>query len=216
MLQQMLRGSRDIMLHPAVDTFEAHERGRLGWALLYVTIGATIAAALGWLTFVIQQPFLERQFAVLQAEVARLEQQVGYDLPIEQFFAPSSAATPIASNVIGTLVGFLVYLGIIFLLGKALGGSGTFGELAYDLALFWVPITVISALLNVFSIGVFSCFTAPIVVFVTFYGFYLTFLSVRAGMNLPPGRALVLLAIPLLLFLSAFCGLVVLIVAFSR
>jgi hypothetical protein len=215
-LAEMVRSSRAVMLRPSVATFEEYERDQLGWALVYVMIGATIAAVLGWLAFVIHRPFLERQFSVLQSEVSQLEQRFGRDLPIEEFFVPSTAATPIVSNVIGTLIGFLVYLGILFLLGRALGGSGRFGELAYDFSLFWVPITVISAVINVFSIGFFSCFTAPLAVFVTFYGFYLTFLSVQSGLNLTPRKALGLIAIPLLLFVLFFCSLIVLVLSFSN
>lgn len=215
MLNTMLNSSRVVVTRPTVASFEAHERDALGWALLYVTLGATITAALGWLAHLIQRPFLERQYAVLFAELAKIEAATGQDLAFEQLFAPRNPGIPIVSNVLLTLIGFLTYLAIVFLLGRALGGSGRLGELAYNLALFWVPVSVASAIVNAFSIGFFSCLTAPVAIFVTFYGLYLTYLSVQSGMNLPARKALTLVLIPALLWLLALCSLALIILAFA-
>ncbi|WP_129670500.1 YIP1 family protein [Candidatus Chloroploca sp. Khr17] len=215
MLNTMLRGSWAVVVRPAVANFEEHERNAFGWALLYVMFGATITATLGWLAFLVQRPFLERQYATLFAELAKIEALTGQDLAFEQLFAPADPGIPIVSNILVTLIGFLTYLGIVFLLGRALGGTGRLGELAYDLALFWVPVSVVSALINVFSIGFFSCLTAPVAVGVTYYGLYLTYLSVQAGMNLSARKALTLVLIPALLWLVAFCSLALLILAFA-
>lgn len=210
MLTEMLRGSRAVMLRPSVATFEAHERDRLGWALIYIAIGATITALLGVLSFWVHRPFAADQYAAIAAELTEFERAIGIDLPVEEMLFPTDAAAPVLSNVIGTVVGFMVYLSIVFLLGRGLGGTGTYGELAYDLALFWVPISVLSATIDIFSISFFACLTAPLAVLVTLYGFVLTFLSVQAGMNLAPGRALAVILIPALLLLLFACGLFVL------
>lgn len=215
MLNAMLRGSWAIVLRPAVANFEEHERNAFGWALLYVALGATLTAVIGWLAHLIQAPFLERQYAVLFAELAKVEAATGQDLAFEQLFTPASPGIPIISNVLLTLVGFLTYLGIVFLLGRALGGTGRLGELAYDLALFWVPVSVVSAVINALSIGFFSCLTAPVAIGVTIYGLYLTYLSVQSGMNLPARKALTLVLIPALLWLATFCTLALIIVAFA-
>lgn len=215
MLQAMLRGSWAVVSRPAAANFEEHERDSFGWALLYVTLGATLTATLGWLSFLIQRPFLERQYAVLAVEFAKIEAQTGQDLPFELLFAPGNPGIPVVSNVLGTLIGFLTYIGIVFLVGRTLGGSGTIGELAYDIALFWVPVSVTSAVINVFSIGFFACLTAPLAIFVTVYGLYLTYLSVQSGMNLPPNRALILVLVPALLWLLTVCSLIGLLFAFA-
>lgn len=215
MLHAMLRGSWAVVTRPAVANFEEHERDALGWALLYVTLGATITATLGWLAFLVQRPFLERQYAMLFAELAKIEAATGQDLAFEQFFTPSTPGLPVVSNVLGTLVGFMTYLGIVYLLGRSLGGTGRFGELAYDLALFWVPVSVASAVVNALSIGFFSCLTAPVAIFVTLYGLYLTYLSVQSGMNLPARRAVTLVLLPALLWLLAFCSLGLIVLAFA-
>ena len=213
MLKTMLRGSWEIMLRPSVVNFEDHERNALGWALLYVALGALITALIGWLAFPIQQPFLERQYTSLSDEFARVSADVGQELPFETLAAPEDVEIPVIGNALSTLMGFLVYLGIIFVLGRALGGTGKIGELAYDISLFWVPVSVVSAVISAFSIGLFSCLTAPVIIFVTAYGFYLTFLSVQAGMNLLPNKALILILIPALLWLFIICVVVLLFAA---
>ncbi len=215
MLTTMLRSSWAVIARPSVANFEEHERNQFGWALLYVTLGATVTALLGGLAFLIQRPFLERQYADLFAEFVRIEVSLGQDLPYERIFLPADAGNPILTNVLNTLFGFLVYLLIVFLLGKALGGSGKLGELAYDIALFWVPISVAAALVNVFSLGLFACFTAPLAILITFYGFYLTYLSVQSGLNLSARKALTLVLIPALLWLLAICSLIAILIALA-
>lgn len=205
MLKTMIRGSRAVLLQPSVASFEAQEQRKLGWALLYVLIGATLTAALGWLTFLIQQPFREQQAAALAAYFADLEARIGGRLPYELLLTPRDPGIPVLTNLLNTMLGFLLYLGFVYLLGRLLGGSGKLGELAYDIALFWVPVALVGAAVNLFSFGWFSCLTAPLAVFVTCYGLYLTYLGVQSGMNLPPRRAMVVVLIPLLFYLSLFC-----------
>ncbi|MCX7790949.1 MAG: YIP1 family protein [Chloroflexaceae bacterium] len=215
MLMTMIRGSRAVLLRPSVATFEAHEQRRLGWALLYVLIGATITAILGWLTFLIQRPFLERQAATVAAYFAGLEARLGRDLPYETLLRPWEPGIPVLGNLLHTMIGFLLYLVIVYLLGRLLGGDGKFGELAYDIALFWAPVAIVGAVVNLFSFGWFSCLTAPLAIFVTFYGLYLTYLGVQSGLNLPPRRALVVVLIPALFYLSLFCLLIAAFVALT-
>lgn len=215
MLIEMLRSSRAVLLQPSVATFEAHEQRELGWALLYVLIGAAITAVLGWVTFFVQQPFLARQRATLEAYFADLEARLGRDLPFEVFLAARSPGIPVLGSLMNTMVGFLIYLGVVYLLGRLLGGKGRLGELAYDIALFWMPIAIAGALINLFSIGWFSCLTAPLAIGVTGLGFYLTYLSVQAGMNLPPRRALVVVIIPALVPLLLFCLVIAIFIALA-
>lgn len=64
------------------------------------------------------------------------------------------------------------------------GGTGAFGELAYDLSLFGAPLTVIGAILSLVPLLNFAAF------FVLWaYSLYLTYLGIQAGMNLPASKA---------------------------
>ncbi|MGQ9928265.1 MAG: YIP1 family protein [Chloroflexaceae bacterium] len=146
---------------------------------------------------------------------ADLEARLGRDLPFEVFLAARSPGIPVLGSLMNTMVGFLIYLGVVYLLGRLLGGKGHLGELAYDIALFWMPIAIAGALINLFSIGWFSCLTAPLAIGVTGLGFYLTYLSVQAGMNLPPRRALVVVIIPALVPLLLFCLVIAIFIALA-
>jgi len=53
----------------------------------------------------------------------------------------------------GTLIGFFIFLGIVYLIGRAFGGTGNFGELAFDMSLFWAPLMVVRALISIIAIG---------------------------------------------------------------
>ena len=46
MFQQMLNGSRAVLLRPSVSTFEEYERNDLSWALIYIAIAAAVTAIL--------------------------------------------------------------------------------------------------------------------------------------------------------------------------
>jgi hypothetical protein len=77
-----------------------------------------------------------------------------------------------------------------------------------------VPLSIAAALVNIFTIGMLACVTVPVRLGLWLYQLYLTFLGIRSGMNLPAGRALAVILIPvLLLLLLLFCGLVTIIVA---
>ncbi len=215
MLQQMLTGSRAVLLHPSVATFEEHERNNMGWATLYVAAGAIIAAALGWVEHTVQAPFREQQLQDLQRQFAQLESELGRSLPIEQFLVPRDASTPIVFNALSALIGFLLFVVVIYLLGRLFGGTGKIGELAYDVSLYWVPIAILTSLLNIVSIGWVSCITAPLSIMLVVYNLYLTYLSVRSGMNLTPERGLFVIILPVVLVVLLCCGLFTLVVLLS-
>jgi hypothetical protein len=205
----MLNSSRAVLLRPSVSTFEEHEQNNLGWATIYVAIGSIITAVLGAVSFLTQRA----TFNQLEQQYDDLERQLGQPIPFRDFLIPQNPIGPIISNLVGTLVVFFIFLGIIFLLGKLFGGTGSFGQLAYDVALFWTPISVISGVVSVLSVGPLACITLPITLALVGYNLYLTYLSVRAGMNLPSGKAIMVIATPLLLVFVACCALTFLLVA---
>jgi hypothetical protein len=118
--------------------------------------------------------------------------------------AMASAGGGIVGALIGaliaTIIGSLIYWGIVYGLGRAFGGTGAFGELAWDLALFSAPLSVISALLGAIPVvGGIIAFAASI------YGLYLTYLAIQSGMNLPSNKALYVILILFLIVLVIFC-----------
>lgn len=184
--QYMLNGSRAVLTNPSVSTFEEYERDDLGWAVIYVAIGAAIVAVLSVIGFSINPA-------------------AGAGLPPE--FRPTLFGA-LSSNIAGTLIGYFIWLGLVYGIGRLFGGTGKFGELAFDVSLYWAPLAIVSALIGVVPIPVLSGLAA-LAAFV--YNVYLTYLSVQSGMNLPRDKALYTILIPMAVFFLLICGLAVLI-----
>ncbi|HEU5015574.1 MAG TPA: Yip1 family protein [Roseiflexaceae bacterium] len=165
MFQQMLNASRAVLLRPSVATFEEFEKDDLGWATIYVVIAAVISAI----------------FAAIGAAV---KQETG----------PGLGGIVIGTPV-GVLIGFFIFLGIVFLLGRAFGGTGTFGQLSYDISLFYAPLLALGSLINIIAIGPLAFLTGLIGLVISIYQLYLTYLGIQSGMNLPRDKALYVILI---------------------
>lgn len=202
MFQQMLNASRAILLHPSVATFEEHERNDLTWATIYITIGTVISAILGAISFVLNRPYLEQQRRNLE------DQLNGQPLPpfANTLMGGQSLAGTLIASLFFTIIAFFIWAGLVYLLGRLFGGTGGFGELAYDIALFWAPIAVLRGLIGVISIGPIAVIGGIIGLVVGLYNIYLSWLSVQSGMNLSPGKAAAVIAIPILVITLGCCA----------
>jgi hypothetical protein len=108
----------------------------------------------------------------------------------------ASMGSAIGSGIFGTIIGLLISWGITFGLGRAFGGTGSFGELAWDFALFSAPLTVASSILGLIPfIGGIAAIALAI------YNFYLSYLAIQSGMNLPSQKALYVILIEVAIFL---------------
>jgi hypothetical protein len=187
MFQEMINGSIAVLTKPSVSTFEEHERDNLGWALIYSVIAGVINAILAGIGAALFP-------AALPQGLEGLEGFEG---------AAATGAPSIIGAVFGaiifTIIGLLIAWGITFALGRAFGGTGTFGELAYDMALFSAPTTVIGSIFGLIPIlgGI-----AGLILF--FYNLYLTYLAIQAGMNLPSNKALYVILIQFAIGLAIF------------
>lgn len=187
MFQEMINGSIAVLTKPSVSTFEEHERDNLGWALIYSVIAGVINAILAGIGAALFP-------AALPASLEGLEGLEG---------AAATGTPSIIGAVFGaiifTILGLLIAWGITFALGRAFGGTGTFGELAYDMALFSAPTTVIGSIFGLIPIlgGI-----AGLALF--FYNLYLTYLAIQAGMNLPSNKALYVILIQFAIGLAIF------------
>lgn len=209
----MLAASLAVLRSPSIETFEAHERTSALWAAVYVVLGAIPSALLAMLATVLHRPYLDAEYDPLLADLNRVVPGTAQDSAVERLLVPVDAGSAAATSLASTLLGFVVFVCVVYVLGRVLGGRGAFGELAFDVALFWAPLSVLSSLINLLSIGVLAFVAVPLGLAVGIYQLYLTFLSIRSGMNLSAGRALAVILLPVLALLVLFCVLVGLIVA---
>ena len=193
MFQEMINGSVAVLTKPSVSTFEEHEKNNLSWALIYAVIAGVINAVINAITAPLRVGQLRAQF-----EAAGMAG--------EQLDAALAAQTGggLIGGIIGalifTIIGSLIGWGIVYLLGRAFGGTGAFGELAWGLSLFSSPIAVVSTILAVIPIvGGFAAFALSL------YGLYLTYLAIQSGMNLTSQKALFVILVLFLILLGLFC-----------
>src|SRR6266496_609227 len=191
----MLNASMAVLRRPAVGTFEEYEKNNVRWATIYVAIAAVVSAILGAIAFTIQRPYIEQQLRDAQT-------QLGGQVDLTGALAGRSIVGAIFSGLLGTLVGFFIFLGLVYLIGRAFGGTGNFGELAFDMSLFWAPLMVVRALISLIAIGPLACLTGLVSFVIAIYNLYLTYLAIQSGMNLPKNKALYVILIIFGIFLA--------------
>jgi len=190
----MFNASMSVLRRPAVATFEEYEKNNLQWATIYVAIAAVVSAILGAIAFAIQRPFIAQQ-------LRDAETQLGGQIDLTGALANRSFVGAIFSGLLGTLIGFFIFLGIVYLIGRAFGGTGNFGELAFDMSLFWAPLMVVRALISIIAIGPLTFLTGLVSFAIGIYNLYLTYLAIQSGMNLPKNKALYVILIIFGIFL---------------
>jgi Yip1 domain len=95
------------------------------------------------------------------------------------FHSDVSAVPQFFSRLILTFAGFAVFTGLVYLIGKNLfKGTGTYPEVAYTFALFFVPLSIVSTLIGIIPIlGWFISWVISLVIV------YFGFLAVQSSMN---------------------------------
>ncbi len=148
-IQDMFPQSVAVLSRPSVSTFERFER-RGGTAEAYIYVA--LAALVS---------------AVIAGFFGIFHQDVN---AVAQFF----------SRLILTFVGFGVFTGLVYFIGRNLfKGTGTYPEVAYTYALFFVPISIISTIIGIIPIlGWFISWLLSLVIV------YFGYLAVQSSMNL--------------------------------
>ena len=162
-LGQMVGQSLDVLTRPGVSTFERYERG-----------GS------------VREAFL---YVLVAAAVSAV---------IAAIFAPFHHNVTFFGQLITRLIliplGFGVFTGAVYWIGKSLfGGSGSYAELAYTYALFFVPLSIVNSVLA----SLLGDVLGWLIQFLTAVALvYFGWLAVQSGMNVRnQGQAAIVLVI---------------------
>lgn len=110
------------------------------------------------------------------------------------------------ASIFFTPIGALIGVGLIQLVAKALGGTGDFEKFFYAFAAYWVPISLVNAVIG--SIPVVGCLS----VFVGIYGLVLMVFANEAAHEYETWKAVVSsIAVPLLLLIVLFACIFILV-----
>lgn len=90
------------------------------------------------------------------------------------------------SQILLTLLGFVVFVYLVYYIGTRQGGSGTLDEVAYSFALFWAPLSVLFGVLTLLLvITLVGILLVPLVALAALAAnVYFGYLAVRSSMNL--------------------------------
>ncbi|GAA0498338.1 YIP1 family protein [Deinococcus depolymerans] len=148
-VQDMFAQSTAVLTQPSPVTFERYERRGGLQSALTYVMLAAVVSAV-----------IAAVFSFLHSDVT--------------FFGQ------LFSRLIGVPVGFLMFTGAVYLIGRTLfRGTGTYPEVAYTFALFYVPISIVMTLIGVIPILGWLVSLALSLVLV-----YFGFLAVQSSMNL--------------------------------
>ncbi len=177
------------LTRPNEETFRSlagDPNGSFGRALSWIAI----TSAISYLITVSVQLLFSGLFAgpsLLEA----LEQEAGLlltgGLMVTGIFA---CGLPIV--VLISTVGMLIYSGVVQITASAFGGDGTFAEMAYALAAFTAPLTLLSGVIS--WIPWVNCLTIPLGI----YSLLLTLLAVKSVNRISWGKTIGIFTVLLL------------------
>jgi hypothetical protein len=148
-VQDMFAQSMAVLSQPSPATFERYERRGTLNAALLYVMVAAVVSAV-----------IGAFFALFHPEVTFFGQLI--------------------SRLIIIPVQFLIFTGAVYLIGKNLfKGTGTYAEVAYSFALFFVPLSVVSTLIGIIPVlGWLVSFLIGLVMI------YFGFIAAQSSMNL--------------------------------
>lgn len=115
---------------------------------------------------------------------------VGICALISGLFGLNGGAMGLLSGVLSTLLGFAVFTGLVHSVGRGQGGTGSLDQVAYTFSLFWVPLSLLGALVSLsLVITVIGIFLLPLVALgMLLLQVMFAYLAVQSSMNLRGGK----------------------------
>lgn len=91
------------------------------------------------------------------------------------------------------VVGFYLFVFLVYFIGKQQGGTGTQDEVFYTMGLFVAPIQAVTGAVG--AIPILNCLAFPVTLALGIYQIYLGYLGVRSSMNLAQTPAIITLVL---------------------
>lgn len=196
----------NVVTHPGEPVFEA-ERQRpeatLSTALIWMAIAAVISGIAALIS-----GFMFRNSVRSMGGVSGILSQLNLPTELTSQIDPTAldvvARTQSTGAIISgafwslifVLLGFLIGVGILYLVARMLGGTGVYGRYAYLVASYGAPLSIVSTLLG-FVPFVGGC----VGLLLSIYGIILTYFATKVEHGLTQGKAIATVVIPVAILL---------------
>ena len=202
MFKQLLQNSLAVLRRPTVKTFQEVNVDNWKWAFLYLAIGTVLAALIAMVTNILQAPVREQQ---------RLElmQRFGSSSFTSLLNNMQNPLFTVVTGILGFFFVALLWMLLPYWLGRAFGGSKSFGNFAYNNSLFITPLTILDSLLALVLSGLAGGLFLFLSLSLDALRFYLVYVNIQATLGLSKGKSALVIFIPILLAVILFCGLIV-------
>jgi len=180
----------------------------LGKAILWVAGFGFVGGLLSGIFRAIFNTSMAEQFGTIS------EMFTGTDMPLDMpIRAGGGFLSVIGSSfggAVGGVIGALLFVGLIHLVSRALGGTGSFEKLFYGSAAYSAPLGMVTSVLG--AIPFISCLGLPLGI----YGIVLAVMANKATHEYDTGKAVIATLAPVLvIFLLCCCVVAVFGTAFS-
>jgi len=177
MLFQIFQDSIAVLRKPNIESFKAHGKNDLTWPIIYFAIGSVVSVVLQIIRIPMQQAYFEQQ----QAQLRQLNGN--------SFFTnlSSSAQSPsiiILLGLFGFILNLVMWIVMPYVVGRVLGGKGSFGQVAYNNSLVNVPLGILDGLISFGITTPLSCLFLILSLSLDGMRLYLTSVGTQAAMGL--------------------------------
>ena len=199
-LQSILQTWINVLTKPGEAAFAAEREktsATLSTAVLWIIASSVIAALLGALQASIFSSAMGGFGQIVDLLPPDIQGEFG---SIAETGAAGGAAFSFAAVIIGPIF-FLIGVGIHHLIATVLGGTGQYGRYAYLATTYSAPLMIVGSVLG-FIPGFGGCLSMLLGI----YQIVLTYFAIKVEYGLSQGRAIVVIAIPVLAGLAlAIC-----------
>ncbi len=205
-LGAMMQTWLNVLTHPGEATFQEEcntPYASLTTAIIWVAVATVVTAIFAVVGFVTSDNQPMGRITASNIIPMGIRQQFAQSISNGSFFIVLRIAFVFITPII-----FLIVSGVFFLIAKKFGGNGKFEEQTYLLSIFWVPITMVNAVMK--AIPFLGGYIVLTIFIFSIYEIVLATLAVKVSHNLTIGKAISSVLPPILMiFLCSICTVVV-------
>ncbi len=192
---------------PAFEEERAKPQANITTAAIWVGLAALVAGIFA----MIQGAMAVRQFQAMGGVQGILGQ---FNLPpevmdqvnqlpaglIPGMGTPGVGIGALITGILSAIISFIIFAGVLQLVAKLLGGTGSFSKYTYLLAAIYVPVTLVSSVL-----GIVPLLGGCISFILWIYQLVLAYYATRVEHKLSSGRSIIVVLAPLLVLFVIGC-----------